>query len=141
MGGKESRVESHLVQTELASVQLFLARLKNDLEASGFRPNKVVTDGIAKSFTILESAIDSMAHAELNPALRASKVAWIHAFFARAVLDAEMTEQYLGDQNFLELKRASADTDMDWREFVEKELGELEEQVILLREEIKDAQK
>lgn len=44
-----------------------------------------------------------------------------------------MTEQYLGDQNFLELK----DSDDDWEAFVETELGCLEEEIIKLREEIR----
>lgn len=134
MGAKETRPESRFVERELASVQRFLERLKNDLEAAGFSPNRVVTDGIARSNSVLLTAIESMAQSQLTPALRASKVAWLHAFFARSILDVEMTEQYLGDQNFLELKKP----EVAWREFVEKELAELEEEIIKLRKEVKE---
>ena len=131
---KEKRSEVTTVRVELASVQRFVLTLKDDLDAAGFIPNKVVTDGIKKSGEILTAAIDSMAQDNLVSSLRASKVAWIHAVFARSVLDAEMTEQYLGDRNFLELKKTNQE---NWKEFVEKELGELEEEIISLREEIK----
>ena len=105
MGTRETRPESRFVERELASIQRFLARLNGDLEAAGFSPNKVVTEGIKRSESVLLAAIESMAESQLMPALRASKVAWLHAFFARSILDAEMTEQYIGDQNFLELKK------------------------------------
>lgn len=131
---KEKRSEVNTIRTELASVQRFVLTLKDDLDAAGFVPNKVVVDGIKKSREVLELAIDSMASDNLVSSLRASKVAWIHAFFARSVLDAEMTEQYLGDQNFLELKKTK---EGNWKEFVEKELSQLEEEIICLREEIK----
>ena len=94
----------------------------------------MVIDGIQKSRHFVETAIDSMADEELSQSLRTSKVAWIHAFFARSVLDTEMTEQYLGDQNFLALENP----DRDWRKFVEKELAELEEEIIEIRKEIKE---
>lgn len=135
MGTRETRPESRFVERELASIQRFLARLNGDLEAAGFSPNKVVTEGIKRSESVLLAAIESMAESQLLPALRASKVAWLHAFFARSILDAEMTEQYLGDQNFLELKKPET----EWREFVEKELAELEEEIIKLREEVKES--
>tara|TARA_Y100001978_G_C23530855_1_gene354902 strand:- start:151 stop:567 length:417 start_codon:yes stop_codon:yes gene_type:complete len=135
MGTRETRPESRFVERELASIQRFLARLNGDLEAAGFSPNKVVTEGIKRSESVLLAAIESMAESQLMPALRASKVAWLHAFFARSILDAEMTEQYLGDQNFLELKKPET----EWREFVEKELAELEEEIIKLREEVKES--
>ncbi len=135
MGTRETRPESRFVERELASIQRFLARLNGDLEAAGFNPNKVVTEGIKRSESVLLAAIESMAESQLMPALRASKVAWLHAFFARSILDAEMTEQYLGDQNFLELKKPET----EWREFVEKELAELEEEIIKLREEVKES--
>lgn len=135
MGKTDRRSESqpHSVELELASIQRYIALLKADLDAAGFSPNKVVIEGIAKSQSVLDKAIDFLAETKSGKAWRYSKVAWIHALFARVILDAEMTEQYLGDQNFLELK----DSDDDWEAFVETELGCLEEEIIKLREEIR----
>lgn len=138
MTSKDSSLENHQLETELASIQQFITKLKNDLDSAGFLPNKVVTEGIQKSKNLLDSAIESMSQNELVSSLRASKVAWIHAFFARSIFDAEMTEQYLGEQNFLELKK---ETHGNWREFVESELADLEEEIIQLREEIKGTAK
>lgn len=134
MGKTDRRSESqpHSVELELASIQRYIALLKADLDAAGFSPNKVVIEGISKSQTVLDKAIDFLAETKSGKAWRYSKVAWIHAL-ARVILDAEMTEQYLGDQNFLELK----DSDDDWEAFVETELGCLEEEIIKLREEIR----
>lgn len=135
MGKTDRRSESqpNSVELELASIQRYIALLKADLDAAGFSPNKVVIEGISKSQTVLGKAIDFLAETKSGKAWRYSKVAWIHALFARVILDAEMTEQYLGDQNFLELK----DSDDDWEAFVETELGCLEEEIIKLREEIR----
>ena len=134
MSSKESRLENNQLRTELASIQQFVTRLKDDLDSAGFLPNNVVAEGITKSRAILESAIDSMARNELVTSLRASKVAWLHALFARMIFDAEMTEQYLGEKNFLELKDQP---DSHWREFVESELASLEEEIIALRKDLK----
>lgn len=127
-------MDSKALQSELASIQNFILRLQEDIQSAGFNPNKVVTDGVFRSSKLLEIAIDDMACEHFQRSVLNSKIAWIHAFFARSVLDSDMTEQYLGDQNFLELKGESP----DWEKFVEQELGELEEEIIKVRNEIKE---
>lgn len=81
MGKTDRRSESqpHSVELELASIQRYIALLKADLDAAGFSPNKVVIEGISKSQTVLDKAIDFLAETKSGKAWRYSKVAWIHA--------------------------------------------------------------
>ncbi len=123
------------VMERLALVEQFLAKLKVDFEAASFRRNRLVNDGIADGLDLVSEAVDMLAEESYEDADRICRVAWIRAHFARGVFDAEMTEHFLGEGIFLELDDGSA---IDWRTFASEELAELQEEIVLLRKEIKE---
>lgn len=123
------------VMERLALVEQFLAKLKLDFEAAGFRRNRLVNDGITDGFELVDNAVEMLADESLVDADRICRVAWIRAHFARGILDAELTEHYLGEGVFLELDDGGT---TDWRTFASEELAELQEEIVHLRKEIKE---
>lgn len=119
-------------QNRLASVQQFIARLCSDFENSGFRPNRIVMQGLRSSLETIDGAVELLAGEDYSGALKLGNVAFLRAYFARSILDAEMTEHYLGESNFLELD-GGVD---DWEDFVSQQMKEMEEDVVNLRKEI-----
>ncbi len=123
------------VMERLALVEQFLAKLKVDFEAAGFRRNRLVNDGIADGLNLVSNAVELLAEECYEDADRICRVAWIRAHFARAIFDAETTEHFLGEGVFLELDDGGT---TDWRTFASEELAELQEEIVNLRKEIKD---
>ncbi len=117
----------------IAAIEQFLEALKNDLESAEFRPNEIVKNNLDKGWKEIERAVASFSSEKLECSERASSLAWLHAYFARSIFDAEVTEHYLGEGDFLELD----DTMDDWREFVFEELKLMEQDIVALRNEIK----
>lgn len=138
-GNSKGRPPTELkVMERLTLVQQFLAKLELDFKASGFRKSRVVDNGIARGLAEIDSAVELLAEEEFVDADRACKVAWLHAHFARGLFDAETTEHYLGEGVFLELEEVP---NGEWREFAVEELAELQEEIVLLRAEIKERAK
>lgn len=130
MAHQEKDVAGQIVQ-----VQQLVERLSADFESVDFRPNKTVSEGIKRSIKAVDAAIEHLAAEEHAEALRKSNIALLHAYFARAILDAEMTEHYLGESNFLEIDGGMS----DWKEFVTGEMRIIEEEIVALRQEIAEA--
>jgi len=121
----------------LAIVEQFLAKLKADVDASVFRRSRVVEDGITSGFDEINDAVEHLSEEELEDADRSCKVAWLHAQFARQIFDAEMTEHYLGEGDFLEI----GDDISDWHKFAHDEILALEEDIVSLRKDINERAK
>lgn len=122
----------------LTLVEQFLAKLKLDFDASGFRKSRIVDNGITSGLAEIDKAVEFLAEEDFKEADRACKVAWLHAHFARGLFDAETTEHYLGEGVFLELGDVP---DGEWRKFAAEELAELQEEIVILRAEIKERTK
>lgn len=121
------------VMRNLASVEQYLEKLKIDFENSGFRPNELVREGIENGFSSVSEAVESLSEGDASEALKSSTIAWLQAYFARGIFDAEMAEHYLGEGDFLELDEQVG----DWKAFVKTELNLLEDEILLLRKAIK----
>ncbi len=121
----------------LTLVEQFLAKLKLDVDSSGFRRNRVVDDGIARGLQEIEEAVEHLAEDDFQKADTACRVAWLHAHFARGIFDAETTEHYLGEGVFLEIDDQYEAVGKDWRKFAAEELADLQEDIVNLRKEIK----
>lgn len=130
---RKKKSDNLQVMRDLASVEQYLEKLKIDFENSGFRPNELVRDGIEAGFASVSDAVESLSEGEPSEAAKASTIAWLHAYFARGIFDAEMAEHYLGEGEFLELDEYVG----DWNAFVKAELNILEEEIISLRKAIK----
>lgn len=135
-GNTKGKVPAELkVMERLTRVEQFLAKLRLDFDSCGFRKNRIVDDGITYGLEEVESAVEHLAEDDFEAADRACRVAWLYAHFARAIFDAETTEHYLGEGVFLELEDLEAS---DWRTFASEELAHLQDEIVLLRKEIKE---
>jgi|AGTN01.2.fsa_nt_gi hypothetical protein len=130
---RKKKSDNLQVMRNLASVEQYLEKLKIDFENSGFRPNELVRDGIEDGFAAVSDAVESLSEGYSSDAAKASTIAWLHAYFARGIFDAEMAEHYLGEGDFLELDEQVD----DWKAFVKAELVVLEEEILTLRKAIK----
>ncbi|MBX3074642.1 hypothetical protein KF707_03145 [Candidatus Obscuribacterales bacterium] len=135
-GNSKGKIPTELkVMERLTLVEQFIAKLKLDFDASGFRKSRIVENGIASGLAAIDKAVELIADEEFKDADTACKVAWLHAHFARGLFDAETTEHYLGEGVFLELGDLP---DSEWRQFAAEELSELQEEIVNLRAEIKE---
>lgn len=133
----KGKVPSELrVMEKLTLVEQFLAKLKIDVESSGFRRNHVVENGITSGLNEIDDAVEHLSNEEFQEADLACRIAWLHAHFARGIFDAETTEHYLGEGVFLELDDESIGK--DWRKFAVEEISDLEEELVKLRKQIKE---
>lgn len=119
----------------LAAVEQYLQSLRTEFENAEFRENDLVKEHLQSGFAKVSKAVSHYAEGESQESQRASSIAWLHAYFARSIFDAETTEHYLGESDFLEL----AEPIEDWRKFVDDEFAAMEKDILELRNDIQNS--